>query len=231
KARSTDPGSDDLALSWSWGDGPPVPDVTTNYLVNPPGTDPATSPSLQPRDVTDAKSHTFGSACSYDVGFGSRDDDGGSSADAAKVVVTGNAHLTRIAPLWFLQTRAGLRIPPVDLPVSTINCYLQVAQHMSPLFSEAKDVSTMAKANSVLNIQLLNPKAEFDRQALTAWLNFADGSFDLSTWVDTNLDLRPDSTFGAVMSQAEAIRLSPTSTNNQIRQQTLLLDKLNLLGH
>jgi hypothetical protein len=89
----------------------------------------------------------------------------------------------------------------------------------------------MAKANSVLNIQLLNPKAEFDRQALAAWLNFADGSFDLSTWVDTNLDLRPDSTFGAVMTQAEAIRLNPSSTTNQLRQQTLLLEKINLLGH
>ncbi|TDD58174.1 hypothetical protein E1263_20300 [Kribbella antibiotica] len=223
KGRSTDPGSDDLALSWSFG-------ATTNYLVNPPGTDPASSPSLQPRDVTDAKPHTFGSACNYDVGFTARDDDGGSSADSAKVVVQGNAHLTRIAPLWFLQTRAGLRIPPVDLPVSTVNCYLQVAQHMSPVLSEARDVSTMAKANAVLNIQLLNPKAEFDRQALTAWLNFADGSFDLGSRVDTNLDLRLDSTFGAVMAQAEAIRLNPASTSNQIRQQTLLLEKLNTLG-
>ncbi len=180
--------------------------------------------------MTDSKSHTFGSACSYEVGFGSRDDDGGAAADSARVVVTGNAHLTRIAPLWFLQTRPGLRLPPVDLPVSTINCYLQVAQHMSPVFSEAKDVSTMAKAHSVLNIQLLNPKGEFDRQALTAWLNFADGSFDLGTRVDTNLDLLPDSTFGAVMAKAEAIRLNPASTNTQIRQQTLLLEKLNLLG-
>ncbi|TDU86577.1 subtilisin family serine protease [Kribbella voronezhensis] len=228
--RSTDPGSDDLALSWNWGDGAPAPDVTTNYLVNPPETDPATSPSLQPRDVTDTKAHTFGSACSYDVGFGARDDDGGSGADAAKVIVTGNAHLTKIAPLWFLQTRPGLRIPPVDLPVSTINCYLQVVQHMSPVFSEVRDVSTMAKANAVLNIQLLNPKAEFDRQALTAWLNFADGSFDLGTRVDTNLDLRPDSTFGQVMTKAESIRLNPASTNAQLAQQTLLLEKLNTLG-
>ena len=125
---------------------------------------------------------------------------------------------------------AGLRIPPVDLPVSTVNCYLQVAQHMSPVFSEARDVSTMAKANAVLNIQLLNPKAEFDRQALTAWLNFADGSFDLGTRVDTNLDLKLDSTFGVVMAQAEAIRLNPASTSSQIRQQTLLLEQLNTLG-
>lgn len=210
--------------------GHAAPDVTTNYLVNPPGTDPATSPSLQPRDVTDSTSHTFGSACSYDVGFGARDDDGGTSADAAKVIVTGNAHLTRIAPLWFLQTRPGLRIPPVDLPVSTINCYLQVVQHMSPVFSEVKDVSTMAKAHGVLNIQLLNPKAEFDRQALTAWLNFADGSFDLGSRVDTNLDLRLDSTFGEAMAKAEAIRLNPASSSAQIRQQTLLLEKLNTLG-
>lgn len=230
KARSTDPGSDDLALSWSWGDGAPAPDVTTNYLVNPPGTDPAISPSLQPRDVTDSKSHTFGSACSYEVGFGARDDDNGSSADAARVIITGNAHLTRIAPLWYLQTRPGLRLPPLDLPVSTLNCYLQVVQHMSPVFSETTDVSTMAKAHNVLNIQLLNPKREFDRQALAAWLNFADGSFDLGSRVDTNLDLRPDSTFGQVMAQAEAVRLNPASTSAQIRKQTLLLEKLNLLG-
>jgi hypothetical protein len=180
--------------------------------------------------VTDSKSHTFGSACNYDVGFGARDDDGGTSADAAKVVVTGNSHLTRIAPLWYLQTRPGLRIPPVDLPVSTVNCYLRVVQHMSPVFSEVKDVSTMAKAHSVLNIQLLNPKAEFDRQALAAWLNFADGSFDLGSRVDTNLDLRLDSTFGEAMAKAEAIRLNPASTSAQIRQQTLLLEKLNTLG-
>ncbi|WP_165949397.1 S8 family serine peptidase [Kribbella turkmenica] len=230
KAKSTDPGSDDLTLSWSWGDGPPAPDVTTTYLVNPPGTDPAVSPSLQPRDVTDSKSHTFGAACSYDVRFGAADDDGGSSADAAKVVVTGNSHLTKIAPLWFLQTRPGPRIPPVDLPVGTVDCYLQVVQHMSPVFSEATDVSTMAKAHSVLNIQLLNPKREFDRQALAAWLNFADGSFDLETPVDTNLDLRPDSTFGAVMAKAEALRLNPATTSAQLRAQTLLLEKLNLLG-
>ncbi|WP_328988914.1 S8 family serine peptidase [Kribbella sp. NBC_01245] len=228
--RSTDPGSDDLTLSWSWGDGPPVPDVVTPYLVNPPGTDPAVSPSLQPRDVTDTKSHTFGGACSYEVGFGATDDDAGASSDTAKVVITGNAHLTRIAPLWHLQTRPGPRLPLVDLPVATVNCYLQVAQHMSRVLSEVTDVSTMAKAHALLGLTLLNPKRELDRQILTAWLNFADGSFDLSTAVDTNLDLKKDSTFGAVMANAETIRLNPASTNAQLRSQVLLLEKLNLLG-
>lgn len=221
--RSTDPGSDDLALSWSWG-------VSTPYLVNPPNTDPTPSPSVQPRDVTDIKSHTFGDACTYDIGFAAKDDDGGTSGDTAKVVVQGNAHLTKLAPYWHLQTRPGLRIPIVDLPITTVNCYLKVAQHMSKVLSEARDVSTMAKAHDLLGIVLLNPKREFDRQALTAWLNFADGSLDLDSPVDTNLDLRMDSTFGAVMANAETIRLNPASTNAQIRQQTLLLEKINTLG-
>jgi hypothetical protein len=132
--------------------------------------------------------------------------------------------------LWYLQTRPGPRVPPVDLPLSTINCYLQVVQHMSPVFSEATDVSTMAKAHAVLNIQLFNPKREFDRQALAAWLNFADGSLDLGTPIDTNLDLHPDTTFGAVMAKAEALRLNPAATSAQLRAQTVLLEKINTLG-
>lgn len=227
KGRSTDPGSDDLNLSWNWNDGS---QVATPYLVNPPGTDPASSPSVQPRDVTDTKAHTFGAACNYDVGFGSRDDDGGTAADSAKVVVQGNAHLTKLTAYWYLQTRPGLRIPPVDLPVSTLNCYLQVAQHMSKVLSEARDVSTLAKAHDLLALSLLNPKRELDQQLLTAWLNFADGSFDLSSPIDTNLDLRPDSTFGAVMAQAEQVRLDPASSNAQLSAKTLLLTKINTLG-
>ena len=42
--RSTDPGSDDLALSWDWDDGVPAPDVTTTYLANPPGIGPRPEP-------------------------------------------------------------------------------------------------------------------------------------------------------------------------------------------
>ena len=48
--RSTDPGSDDLTLTWIWDDG--SPDTSLTSLVNPPNPDPFPSPSIQPRDVT-----------------------------------------------------------------------------------------------------------------------------------------------------------------------------------
>ena len=63
----TDPGSDDLTVTWSWGDGPPVPDVTTVYLNAGPGADPDPSPTINPRNVTDTKSHAFGAACFYTI--------------------------------------------------------------------------------------------------------------------------------------------------------------------
>ena len=47
--RVTDPGSDDLTLTWTWGDGTPASFRTS--LVNPPNADPAVSPSIQPRDL------------------------------------------------------------------------------------------------------------------------------------------------------------------------------------
>ncbi|MCA1683614.1 MAG: M36 family metallopeptidase, partial [Actinobacteria bacterium] len=64
RARVTDPGSDDLTLSWNWGDGT-GPHANPTSLVNPPNTDPAHSPSYQPRDITDMTPHAFGQACLY----------------------------------------------------------------------------------------------------------------------------------------------------------------------
>ena len=57
---------------------------------------------------------------------------------------------------------------------------------------------------------------QFDRQLLAAWLNFANGSIELSSPVDTNGDHVNDSTFGAAMQAAEAVRLNPASTKAQL---------------
>ena len=43
KVRITNPGSDDLAVTWDWGDGSTP--TATSYLVNPPNTNPPKSPS------------------------------------------------------------------------------------------------------------------------------------------------------------------------------------------
>jgi len=224
--RSTDPGSDDLTLAWAWGDG--TPGISTSYLVNPPNPDPAASPSVQPRDVTDTKTHTFGSACTYTTGFTATDDDNGKAADSANVVITGNAKFSQSSTYWYLQTRSLLRLP-IDLPVSTVNCYLQIAQQMSTVFSETRDISTMAKAHNVL-LGGLSPKSQLDAQLLAGRLNFANGPFDLNTKVDSDLNGTRDSTFGAVIAHAETIRLDPGSTTGQILHQTLVLQTINLLG-
>lgn len=47
--RITDPGRDDITSSWQADDG--SPDEVQVSLVNPPGTDPDPSSSVQPRDV------------------------------------------------------------------------------------------------------------------------------------------------------------------------------------
>ena len=109
EAGSVDPGSDDLTLTWDWGDGS---DTVVVSLVNPPLTDPAKSPSVQPRDLTLSRSHTYGTACLYDLTFRSRDDDGGQATDQAVVVIVGNATLMRGAGWWMNQYRPG---PPDDL--------------------------------------------------------------------------------------------------------------------
>ena len=86
--RSTDPGSDDLTLAWDWNDGSPV--TSTPYLVNPPNHEPLAptwTPTVQPRDVTDTKSHAF-AACLYDVKLSSTDDDTDSTSGTVKVLIT-----------------------------------------------------------------------------------------------------------------------------------------------
>ena len=122
--RATDPGSDDLTLWWNWDDGGPAIDLTTTYLVNPPGLDPDPSPTVQPRDVTDDVSHAFGQACTYDVVFSASDDDGGSDSDAIKVLITGDADDGEPSGYWAHQYRGR---GAIAFDAVTLGCYLEIA--------------------------------------------------------------------------------------------------------
>jgi hypothetical protein len=223
--NSQDPGSDDLTLTWDWGDGPPSPDVTTTSLVNPPTPDPFPSPSVQPRNVDDARSHTFGDACLYSVGFGSGDDDGGTGSDSAFVVITGNANAPRGAGWW----QTNYRPRPTALSESVRLCYLEITGFMSQVFDEVTDASTIAKAYDVLFLggNGGSAKQQLDRQLLTTWLNFANGAFELGTLVDTDGDGIPDTSFATAIANAEAIRLNPGSTDAQLRAQKDVLERIN----
>ena len=94
---STDPGSDDLVLTWAWGD---ATSSSLTSLVNPPATDPDPSPSIQPRNVTGTKSHAYADACLFNLVLTSADDDGGTGSANAVVIITGNAAKARSQGYW-----------------------------------------------------------------------------------------------------------------------------------
>ena len=100
---------------------------------------------------------------------------------------------------------------------------------MSLVFDEVRDASTLGKAFDVLYVGGNGGSAtqQLDRQLLTAWLNFANGALDLGTLVDTNKDKVPDTAFATVISNAETVRKSASSTANQLRAQRDLLEAIN----
>jgi PKD domain len=222
--NATDPGSDDLTFTWDWDDG--TTDVFVS-LVNPPATDPDPSPTLQPRNVTDSRSHTFGDACLYDVELTVTDDDGGSGDDAVKVIIVGNATLVRSAGYWQQQYRGR----PGAFPDAQLLCFLDLAGHMSTVFHEVVDASTIAKARQVLSVAGNggDMKQIFDRQLLAAWLNFANGAVALTELVDTDGNGTADTTFWAAVQAAEAVRLDPTATRSQLEAQKNILEQINLI--
>ncbi len=223
--RSTDPGSDDLTLAWDWGDGPPAPDVSTTYLVNPPNADPTPSPSVQPRDVTDTRNHTFGDACFYQVGFRSTDDDGGTASDSVNVIIAGNADEIEASGYWLHQYR---RNGKTDFTTAELNCYLAITGYMSTVFNEARSAATIPQAVSVLFVNQNTGTMEqlFEEQLLAAWLNFANGAVGLDELVDTNGDGVVDTAFDDAVATAEAVRLNPNHTRAQLEAQKNILQRI-----
>ena len=223
--RSTDPGSDDLTVTWDWDDGPPVPDVSTTYLhdslLNP---DPDPSPDGLARDITDSKAHTFGQACFYDVGFASADDDSGTGSDTVAVVIVGNFAETRSHGYFKAELRR-----PRDHTGAGLQCLLDITGFMSRVFHEVVNASNSTLATAVFNKAGSSLATDiFDLQLLAAWMNFADGRVALTDMVDSDGDLVPDITFGALINQAETVRLDPLATRAQLLAQKNRLERVNL---
>jgi hypothetical protein len=221
--RATDPGSDDLTLTWTWHDG--TPDTARVSLVNPPGADTYPSPSVQPRDVTDPRSHSY-APCLYDLVFRVSDDDGAAASDSVKLLVTGTSTERAAAGYWQQQYTGERAFTP-----ATLTCYLRIAGFVSSVFDEASNASTIANAYDVLRV---GPKpsaqAQFDRQLLTALLNFANGSIGADELVDTNHDHVPDTPFLTVIASVEAIRLNPSSSDAQILAAKDVLEQAGQAG-
>jgi hypothetical protein len=223
-ARTQDPGSDDLALSWDWDDSGRSPDRTTISLVNPPNPDPLPSPSFQPRDVIDRMGHDIDDPCVYTVTFQAADDDGGVGEDQAPIVVQGKATRTLSYSTWRRQYRDVER---ADFSDERLACYLTIAGYMSRVFHELRDVSTAAGAYGVLTLPShATARDQFDRQLLAVWLNFANGSIAYDELVDTDGRHGGDTPFAEVIATAESVRLDPLSSDAQIKAQKKILDRI-----
>jgi hypothetical protein len=85
-AHVADPGSDDLFLTWHWGDG--TPDSTSTYYNNGVSPDPYPSTDIHPRDITDTKSHTYGDNGAFTVTVFIQDDDSGNNGTTLKITAT-----------------------------------------------------------------------------------------------------------------------------------------------
>ena len=85
--QATDPGSDDLTFTWTWTQRTPC-DTTTTYLNDAVvGPDPLPSPTVNPRNVAESRSCTYGDNGVFTVSLTVTDDDGGSTTVAATLTV------------------------------------------------------------------------------------------------------------------------------------------------
>lgn len=221
-AGATDPGSDDLTATWDFDDG--STDVQAS-LVDPPLSDLLPSPTVDPRDVTFPVTHAFTDACLYEVGLEVVDDDGGSDADSIDVIITGNADLARSSGFWSAEYREKRNS---DFTTETLECYLEIIDHASSVFSEERLLGSLAEAAGILKTKgSSSPDELFDQQLLAAWLNFADGAYDLDELVDTDGDGVADTAFLDVLVSAETTRLDPNRTHQDLFAHKDVLERLN----
>ncbi|MDQ3547836.1 MAG: hypothetical protein M3439_03365, partial [Chloroflexota bacterium] len=171
--------------------------------------------------------HTFTDACFYEIVFSALDDDGGSASDSAIVIIAGDADLTRDSGYWMHQYKGNGKIV---FTAPELQCYLEIVAFMSSVFNEERSAATFAQAHDVLFVKGNNGTMTelLDEQLLAAWLNFANGAYTLTEMVDTNGDGIDDTTFGAALATAEAVRLNPASTRAQLEAQKNILERINL---
>lgn len=229
RAHATDPGSDDLVLSWDWdlaNRHDPTTSSTT-YLVNPPALDPHPSPTVQPRDVTDTASHAWNQPCLYQVGAGAADDDGGMATDDTWVVVTGTDDRLRQPGWWYNQYDTSKQNRN-SLSAATLTCYLESVSHLSRVFDTFRTMETYEQARDVLNTKQTSESNEIMvRQLAASWLNLVHGSIGWFDLVDTDGDRVADTAFHHVLTHAEMVRMDPTSTRQDLLAQEDLLKSIN----
>ena len=98
------------------------------------------------------------------------------------MLITGNATESKGHGWWLNQYRPKGK----TFDDAMLQCYLDIVNYLSLVFSEGKDADSRADATLVLQNPAKSPAdVIFDQHALGAWLNFANGSVKLDTLVDS----------------------------------------------
>ncbi len=119
--HATDPGSDDLTFTWNW-DYIGLNDTTNTYLNNPPNSDPYPSPEINPRDVIDSASQTYGDNGIFRITLTVTDDDGGTTTVNTTVRVN-NVAPTIVNMEAFMYMNFTLRVAGEKWHSVTITFY------------------------------------------------------------------------------------------------------------
>ncbi|MFT5232048.1 MAG: hypothetical protein ACI9UK_000536 [Candidatus Krumholzibacteriia bacterium] len=217
RASSTDPGRDDLNLTWDFGDGLPGSRVTTDYPLVA-----ATGPNV----VAENRTHTFASACLAGVSLTVTDSDGAKATDGlAMIIRPAEDNRSRQAGYWQHQLQGKGN---VEFTAAELACYLQIVSHLSGVFPEQTDAVTVAAAYDVIHLARNSGSGveKLERELLSAWLNFANGSLDYGDLLDTQGDGIGDMTFADAMAQAESICLDPLATVDDLENARTLVHRL-----
>jgi hypothetical protein len=218
-ASATDPGSDDLTFTWTFG-------ASTTYFNNGVDADPLPSPGgVFPFTATDIGQASFASPGMYSLELSVTDDDGGASVVTAAKLVTGTEACTQGQGFWKHQLSGQGRHQVDD---DTLEAYLALVNHASSLFSERTPVSSLVEAGAVMDAKGpgMRPKAE--AQLLAAWLNFGQGSVGWDELVDTDRDGVGDMAFHDVVAEAEALLLQPDPSQQELVRAKDLAEAVNL---
>ncbi len=221
----TDPGSDDIATRWGFGDGARA---LIRSLLHPPLVDPSASPSLEPRSLTSRVSHTYTRACTRTLTVGATDDDSGASPNLSRtVVVLGSSRVRHAAHWWTAAYRGQVAsVGAADQP-----CLLGTARTLSSVFAERRPLSTSADAVAVLGpAKGATARASFDANLLAAWFDVATGSVDPFAPFDANHDGVRETTVDVFLQSAERSRISSATSSSALRSLTAVLVRISTTG-
>jgi len=205
EAEGSDPGSDDLTFTWSTGGAA----TSFNDGLAP---DPPSSPhGMFPFNASDLNQVVYAVPGVQQLVVVISDDDSGSTADGAKVIVTGNADRTE-ASGWWKQQYSGkgkLRIQS-----TTAAGYLAIVNAVSGVFSEALEVETTSDVHAVLSPPARDQRARATAQLMLSWLHFASGAVAWNAQVP--VAKRELAAFLDLMGSAEATILNSAATSAEL---------------